>query len=165
MEDAKAEPTKNEPDKKMSQEEKNKHFLEQIQKLRESQDLLNFQRNGVIKTEYKYWGAQPVPQFYRDPPTKFGPIITDNNTENEQEEPYALPDGYEWADVDLSKNNELDKLFEFLKSNYVQDDSSLFGIEYSKEFLKWYFSISNSKKWLISVLKEDKKKNKKKIHK
>ena len=40
MEDSKTEPTKNEPEKKLSQEEKNKHFLEQIQKLRESQELL-----------------------------------------------------------------------------------------------------------------------------
>ena len=45
------------------------------------------------------------------PTTKFGPIITDNKTENEQKEPYSLPDGYEWGDIDLSKNNELDKLF------------------------------------------------------
>ena len=163
MEDSKTEPTKNEPEKKLSQEEKNKHFLEQIQKLRESQELINLGKSGAIKTEYKFWGTQPVQQFYRDPPTKFGPIITDNKIENEQKEPYSLPEGYEWGDIDLSKSNELDKLFEFLKTNYVHDDSSLFGTEYSKEFLKWYFSFPNSKKWLISVLKEDKKKNKKKI--
>ena len=163
MEDSKTEPTKNESEKKLSQEEKNKHFLEQIQKLRESQELINLGKSGAIKTEYKFWGTQPVQQFYRDPPTKFGPIITDNKIENEQKEPYSLPEGYEWGDIDLSKSNELDKLFEFLKTNYVHDDSSLFGTEYSKEFLKWYFSFPNSKKWLISVLKEDKKKNKKKM--
>ena len=33
-----------------------------------------------------------------------------------------LPEGYEWKDVDLSKQKELDELYEFLKSNYVEND-------------------------------------------
>lgn len=148
--------------KKLAHDERTKQFLKDIQKLRESQELINLQKSG-IKTEYKFWGTQPVRQFYRDPPTDFGPIDTENKIENEQTEPYSLPESYEWAELDISKTNELDKLFDFLKTNYVQDDSSLFGIEYSREFLKWYFSFPNSKNILLAVLKEDKVKNKKKI--
>ena len=78
-----------------------------------------------------------------------------------EKEPLTLPEGYEWKDVDLSKQNELDKLYEFLKSNYVEDDDHRF--DYSKVFLKWHLNPPGYyPELLISVLLEDRVKNKKK---
>ena len=141
-----------------------KNFLEQIKNLKNTQDLLKMENFGGIKSEYKFWSTQPVPQLHRDCEVDFGPINKDKNIDNIQRESYTLPDGFEWKDVDLSITNEIDKLYEFLKSNYIGDESNLFGMEYSKDFLKWYLSPPGMyKDWIISVLKEDKIKNKKKM--
>ena len=149
--------------KQISEEDKKK-FLEQIQNLKKAQELLKMGNLGAIKSEYKFWSTQPVPQLNRECKVDFGPINTDTNIENVPQEPYTLPEGFEWKEVDLSQSNEVDKLFEFLKSNYIGDESHLFGMEYSKDFLKWYLSPPGMhKEWLISVLKEDKVKNKKKM--
>ena len=118
----------------------------------------------IIKPEYKFWGTQPVPQFNGECQTKFGEIWKDHKVEDLDEEPLTLPEGYEWKDVDLSKQVEMDKLYEFLKSNYVEDDDHMFRFDYSKDFLKWHLNPPGYfPEWLISVLKEDKIKKKKKM--
>ena len=104
--------------KPLSNEDK-KNFLEQIKNLKNTQDLLKMENFGGIKSEYKFWSTQPVPQLYRDCEVDFGPINKDKNIDNIQKEKYTLPDGFEWKDVDLSITNEIDKLYEFLKSNYI----------------------------------------------
>ena len=116
-----------------------------------------------IKEEYKFWSTQPVPQFNKECEVKFGEIWKDHKIEDLEKEPLTLPEGFEWKDVDLSKQNELDKLYEFLKSNYVEDDDHMFRFDYSKEFLKWHLNPPGYyPEWLISVVREDKTKNKKK---
>lgn len=149
--------------KNFSEDDKKK-FLEQIKNLKKTQELLKMGNFGAIKSEYKFWSTQPVPQLNRDCKVDFGPINNDKNLESIPKESYTLPEGFEWKEVDLSQSNEVDKLFEFLKSNYIGDESHLFGTEYSKDFLRWYLSPPcMHKEWLISVLKEDKVKNKKKM--
>ena len=151
-------------DQKQITKEDKKKFLEQIKNLKQAQDLLKMGNFGAIKTEYKFWSTQPVPQLNRDCKIDFGPIATETNIENVQKDPYTLPEGFEWKDVDLSQSNEVDKLYEFLKTNYIGDESHLFGMEYSKDFLKWYLSPPGMhSEWIVSVLKEDKIKNKKKM--
>ena len=164
MEDKKAiKQEENSEQKKMTETDK-KILLEQINNLKKTQQLLKMGNLNAIKSEYKFWSTQPVPQLNRDCSTEFGPINKEMKIENIQKEPYLLPDGFEWKEVDLSQSNEVDKLYEFLKSNYIGDESHLFGTEYSKEFLKWYLSPPGfHREWLISVLKEDKIKNKKKM--
>lgn len=153
---------KQEKKKKITEKDK-KHLLEQIENLKKTQELIKMGNLNAIKSEYKFWSTQPVPQLNRECNINFGPIIK-NNIDNIQKEPYILPEGFEWKEIDLSQNNEVDKLYEFLKSNFIGDESHLFGTEYSKDFLKWVLSPPNMfKEWLISVVKEDKVKNKKKI--
>ena len=57
-----------------------------------------------------------------------------------EKEPLTLPEGYEKKDIDLSRQNELDKLYEFLKLNYVKNDDHMFRFDYSKDFLKWHLN-------------------------
>ena len=152
----------NQEKKKITEKDK-QNFLEQIENLKKTQELLKMGNFNAIKSEYKFWSTQPVPQLNRECKINFGPIIKEN-IDNIQKEPYNLPEGFEWKEIDLSQNNEVDKLYEFLKSNFIGDESHLFGTEYSKDFLKWFLSPPNMfKEWLISVVKEDKIKNKKKI--
>jgi glycylpeptide N-tetradecanoyltransferase len=140
-------------------EEQQKMLMEQLKKLQLSQKY----GKGEIKDEYKFWSTQPVPQFNKECEVEFGEIWKDHKVEDLQKEPLTLPDGFEWVDVDLSKQNELDKLYEFLKSNYVEDDDHMFRFDYSKDFLKWHLNPPGFfPEWLISVVREDKVKNKKK---
>ena len=63
-----------------------------------------------------------------------------------------------------STKNEIDKLYEFLKTNYVDDEDHMFRFDYSKDFLKWHLtSPIYFPEWLISIVQLDKKKNKKKM--
>ena len=103
---------------------------EQKRQIQEEMAKLSLMRNkrkkGEIKETYKFWSEQPVPQFDKEIDVKFGPIIKDNKVENERKEPYPLPTGFEWVDVDVNNPPELDKLYEFLKGNYVEDDDHMF---------------------------------------
>ena len=158
----KTEEKPSEPDKNKFNltEEQQKMLMEQLKKLQLSQKY----GKEEIKDEYKFWSTQPVPQFDKECEVKFGEIWKDHKVEDLQKEPLTLPDGFEWVDVDLSKQNELDKLYEFLKSNYVEDDDHMFRFDYSKDFLKWHLNPPGFfPEWLISVVREDKVKNKKKM--
>ena len=101
-----------------------------------SDQLLQYRKDtslrhrGEIKSEYKFWSEQPVPQFNKDIGVSFGPITKDNKVEEERQEPYSLPEGFEWLDVDVTKENELNRLYEFLKNNYVEDDDHMFRFDY-----------------------------------
>ena len=161
---------KKKSEEKKEEEEEKKEEPQQEESPIPSDQLLQFRKDtslrhrGEIKSEYKFWSTQPVPQLNRDCKIDFGPINNEKNMENIPKEPYTLPEGFEWKEVDLSQSNEVDKLYEFLKSNYIGDESHLFGTEYSKDFLKWFLSPPGMyKEWLISVLREDKVKNKKKM--
>ena len=60
----------------------------------------------------KFWGTQPVPQFQGEEITEndIGPIDKNNDVEKEQKEPYPLPKGYVWFDVDIHNPTELNKV-------------------------------------------------------
>ena len=151
------------PQRQITEKEK-KEFLNQIANLKKTQELIKMGELPGFKTDFKFWGTQPVPQFNKPLNVTYGPILKDNKIEEVQTEPYTLPEGFEWKDIDLSQSNDVDKLYEFLKSNYIGDESHLFGTDFSKDFLKWFLSPPEmNKDWIVSVVKEDKVKNKKKI--
>ena len=84
MEDKKEQkPTivKDEKEQKPLSDIDKKNFLEQIKNLRKTQDLLKMGNFGGIKSEYKFWSTQPVPQLNRDCKIDFGPINNEKNME------------------------------------------------------------------------------------
>jgi hypothetical protein len=64
----------------------------------------------------KFWGTQPVPQFQGDEITEsdIGPIDKNTDLEKEQKEPYNLPKGYVWSDIDIHNNNDLTRVINIL---------------------------------------------------
>ena len=139
-------------------EEDKKKFLDELNKMK----LESVQRKkGEIKDKYKFWEEQPVPQFSKDIGVEFGPINKDCKVENERKEPYPLPAGFEWKDVDVTNPSELTRLYEFLKNNYVEDDDHMFRFDYSQDFLRWHLTAPGYyKNWLVSVVTEKKGKKK-----
>jgi glycylpeptide N-tetradecanoyltransferase len=114
------------------------------------------QRKGdQVKENYKFWDTQPVPKITSLDTNEVGPLDTENDIEKEKQEPYKLPSNFSWYDVDINNNNDLTKLYEFLRDNYVEDDDHMFRFDYSKEFLKWHLTAPGYLKlWHIAVLQE-----------
>lgn len=131
-------------------------LLDEMNKMKLGGHRLN---KGEVKDSYKFWEEQPVPQFKKDIGVEFGPINKDCKVEEERQIPYKLPDGYEWADVDVTNEGQLTRLYEFLKNNYVEDDDHMFRFDYSPDFLRWHLSAPGYyKNWLISIVYVNKNK-------
>lgn len=60
----------------------------------------------------KFWGTQPVPQFQGESITEndIGPIDHNCDVKKEQKEPFNLPKGYIWYDVDIHNPAEITKV-------------------------------------------------------
>lgn len=66
-----------------------------------------------------------------------GPIQPNKPVEEIRQEPYAMPTGFEWSNVNILDDAERLELYNLLANNYVEDDDALFRFDYSHEFLLW----------------------------
>lgn len=55
----------------------------------------------------------------------------------ESKEPYKLPEGFVWCNVDITKPAEAEEAYDLLNKNYVEDDDNMFRFDYSPAFLEW----------------------------
>jgi len=65
------------------------------------------------------------------------PIVPNREPKDIRAEPYNIPPGFEWSNVDVMDPEQREELYLLLANNYVEDDDSLFRFDYSKEFLEW----------------------------
>lgn len=66
-----------------------------------------------------------------------GPIVPDKTPDEIRAEPYNMPGGFVWSDVDINDKEQRTELYALLANNYVEDDDALFRFDYSEDFLKW----------------------------
>lgn len=66
-----------------------------------------------------------------------GPIVANKPASEIRQEPYAMPSGFEWSDVDVNDESQRTELYNLLANNYVEDDDALFRFDYSRDFLVW----------------------------
>ncbi|KMS93855.1 hypothetical protein BVRB_027260, partial [Beta vulgaris subsp. vulgaris] len=66
-----------------------------------------------------------------------GPIDAAKTVDDVRATPYALPDAYEWYDVDMTDEGEVDQVYDLLTKNYVEDNDAMFRFDYSRDFLRW----------------------------
>lgn len=99
---------------------------------------------------HKFWGTQPIDISKN----------TFNNAElvkpvNIQQEPYKLPDDFEWYIFDITNNSttDLTTIYDFLLSYYVDDVDAQRRFHYSKEFLQWILTPPNYYKDLLLGIK------------
>ncbi|OAF71969.1 hypothetical protein A3Q56_00260 [Intoshia linei] len=121
-------------------------YVKEQEKLEAALKLLD------IKTEkpHKFWKTQPVRQTQSD--EFINECIEIKNIDNIKTEPYQIPDGFEWYVMDINDPEEMKKLYELLKLNYVEDEDCLFRFNYSINFLKWALSPPNWKRdWHLCV--------------
>uniref|UniRef100_A0A0K0G132 Glycylpeptide N-tetradecanoyltransferase n=1 Tax=Strongyloides venezuelensis TaxID=75913 RepID=A0A0K0G132_STRVS len=86
---------------------------------------------------YEFWKTQPVPGF-DEVVTENTFILPDEHYENTVRlEPYSLPKGFEWSDIDINSDEELNEVYTLLNENYVEDDDCMFRFDYGPAFLRW----------------------------
>ncbi|XP_023516382.1 glycylpeptide N-tetradecanoyltransferase 1-like [Cucurbita pepo subsp. pepo] len=98
-----------------------------------------FQDSLSTSKRHKFWETQPVGQFkdIGDSSLPDGPIEPPTPLSEVKQEPYNLPNSYEWTTCDMSSEGICIEVYNLLKNNYVEDDENLFRFNYSKEFLGW----------------------------
>jgi len=86
-----------------------------------------------------FWDTQPVPRIGSDSfqAADSGPIDPIKTPADVRDEPYALPDAFEWCSCDVMNDDEATEIYSLLNENYVEDDDSMFRFDYSIPFLRW----------------------------
>ena len=102
--------------------------------------------------EHKFWNKQPVPQMgdtYNDDIN--GPI-EEKTLDDVRKQPYLLPPQFEWVELDLNDDKEVDELYHLLANHYVEDDDNRFRFNYSRAFLRWALMVPGFlKQWHLGI--------------
>jgi glycylpeptide N-tetradecanoyltransferase len=83
---------------------------EQMSELNELKDMLSFtkKKSEGVKSSYKFWDTQPVPGFKDNKfNNKIGPIDENTDLDKVKDDPYKLPTGFSWVDVDIFNKKDL----------------------------------------------------------
>merc|ERR1719357_1543612 len=93
-------------------------------------------KDSAEKKSYEFWSTQPVPKIDEEITTNEA-IEPDVPLDQLRQEPYSLPQGFEWDTLNLDDPLVLKELYVLLNENYVEDDDNMFRFDYSPEFLRW----------------------------
>ncbi|CDP21474.1 unnamed protein product [Coffea canephora] len=98
-----------------------------------------FQNSNPFDQKHKFWETQPVGQFkdVGNSSLPEGPIELPTPSSEVKQEPYNLPNSYEWSTCDMGSDEVCNEVYVLLTNNYVEDDDNMFRFNYSKEFLRW----------------------------
>jgi len=117
------------------------------QQLSSQEQLLQMLRPNRICEEsrrqteraHHFWDTQPVPRIGGPnfQAADSGPIDPIKTPEDVRDEPYALPDAFEWCSCNVNDDAEATEIYTLLNENYVEDDDSMFRFDYSIPFLRW----------------------------
>jgi len=101
---------------------------------------------------HPFWDTQPVPSMASEYSKDGGPIDEIKKPEEVRDEPYALPDQFEWCEVDVDDDVQAQEVYVLLRDNYVEDDDSMFRFDYSIAFLRWALKPPGYiRKWHLGV--------------
>lgn len=134
----------------MSDKELNKKSVEELLNLLSMGAELNEAQKKEMK-DHKFWKTQPVPS-YDQKIDQEGPIDKPKTPEDVPSTPLPLIKDFEWSEVNLDDDKELDELYQLLYENYVEDQDATFRFKYSHEFFKWALKPPGWKKqWHLGV--------------
>ena len=109
---------------------------------------------AAANKEHKFWDTQPVPKVDEDTSTEEvgRPIHELKTPDDVSPDPLKLPGGFEWVSMDVTKDEEIDEIYDLLFRNYVEDDDNMFRFDYSPAFLRWALSPPGFKpEWHVGV--------------
>lgn len=65
---------------------------------------------AASRQEWKFWHTQPVPTIgTKVTSDKNGPVEENKPIEELQQDPYKLPDGFSWDEIDILNDDEVRK--------------------------------------------------------
>ena len=91
-------------------------------KQKKRRKIRHFYNKKDIKKDYKFWNSQLVPQFNNKLYIELGPIKTDFTDKDIITPQISLPGEMKWVDMDITKENDLEKIYEFLYLNYIETE-------------------------------------------
>ena len=103
-----------------------------------------YQKKANLFAKHDFWNSQPIVKWSGLTLSQEGKggEIEKIDVEKVRKNPYTLPEGFEWANIDiLNQENSLEELYIFLEENYY--DPSKIGNHYTKEFIYWTFVRPN----------------------
>lgn len=101
--------------------------------------------------EYKFWKTQPVAKF-EEIIEEEGPINSSKTVDQVSKLPYPLIDGFDWCTLDITNSKDLEDVFILLNENYIEDKTSTFSFNYTREFFNWALKPPGWKKdWHVGV--------------
>jgi glycylpeptide N-tetradecanoyltransferase len=94
---------------------------------------MGFEGEGA---RHQFWGTQPV----------------GGRRESREAQEAFLPEGMYFREISVER--DLSAVYEMLRDNYVEDDLSLFRLEYSREFLAWQMQVPGSRpEWNVGLFR------------
>eukprot|EP00747_Dinoflagellata_sp_TGD_P157684 gnl/TRDRNA2_/TRDRNA2_177759_c6_seq2.p1 gnl/TRDRNA2_/TRDRNA2_177759_c6~~gnl/TRDRNA2_/TRDRNA2_177759_c6_seq2.p1 ORF type:complete len:373 (+),score=88.27 gnl/TRDRNA2_/TRDRNA2_177759_c6_seq2:499-1617(+) len=88
-----------------------------------------------------------------------GPIDEIKTPADVRDDPYALPNAFEWCTCNVDDDSEIKEIYTLLCENYVEDDDSMFRFDYSISFLRWALCPPGFLRlWHLGVRVKDNKK-------
>jgi glycylpeptide N-tetradecanoyltransferase len=144
------------PNKDALTKEKEGPPLRFLEKLRDSVQRLSLQERSdksSTSTQHRFWNTQPVPRYDEILNVEHNDAIEANKPlEHIRQQPYALPEGFQWSCIDVNSREDIEELYQLLAENYVEDDEAMFRFNYSIEFLQWALKVPGSlPEWHLGV--------------
>jgi glycylpeptide N-tetradecanoyltransferase len=90
-----------------------------------------------VERPHPFWDTQPVPSMGSEYTQDSGPIDEVKSPDEVRDEPYQLPEQFEWYTCNVDDDGEAQEIYVLLRDNYVEDDDSMFRFDYSIPFLRW----------------------------
>jgi len=84
--------------------------------------------------KHEFWSTQPVMRCY-EPIGKINEPVEHKTLSDVQQEGIALPQQYQWCEIDMEDKAVAMELYDLLTNHYVEDDGGNFRFDYSMEFL------------------------------
>ncbi|KAL4101832.1 hypothetical protein PRIC1_005580 [Phytophthora ramorum] len=113
---------------------------------------------AASQKDFKFWKTQPVPAL-DEFPREHGAIDAPKTVDQVRQEPYNMPPGFAWSEIDLTDAAEAQEVYDLLTRNYVEDDDNMFRFDYSIEFLMWALTPpAFHKDWHVGVRNQKTKK-------
>jgi glycylpeptide N-tetradecanoyltransferase len=123
------------------------------------------QLGSNVPASHAFWDTQPM--FIQDKVnaaeknegaeefTLHAPIVPNKPASEIRQEPYNMPRGFSWSDIDIMDQTERNQVYDLLNRNYVEDDDQMFRFDYSLDFLEWALTPPGYSKHLHLGVRSD----------
>ena len=128
-------------DRNKDEEESKKPMTEQ-EKLKDAMWNITKKKEKRNRDKpHKFWNEQPVPSMDEKFDEEVNEAMENKTLDDVRKQPLLLPPQFEWVELDLTDDKEVDELYNLLANHYVEDDDNRFRFNYSKEFLRWALMV------------------------